>query len=127
MLIFFCLIYSQGCRIHATVRKQLLYLFQDKIVEGEVYKMAYFGVVPNLGSYRSTVHDYKLVFQMKTKIQKAESSTIPLYGLSFTKCADLKNSREESVFLVGTDEYRRYFGFNFFFIFIYMICLFIDS
>lgn len=91
---------EKGCRIHATVRKQLLYLFQDKIVEGEVYKMAYFGVVPNLGSYRSTVHDYKLVFQMKTKIQKAESSTIPLYGLSFTKCADLKNSREESVFLV---------------------------
>jgi len=102
--------------IHATVRKQLLYLFKDKIVEGEVYKMAYFGVIPNLESYRSAVHDYKLVFQMKTKIQKSESSTIPLYGLSFTKCADLKNSREEFVYLVGTEEYKCYFGFKFLFI-----------
>lgn len=29
----------KGVRIHATIRKQLLYLFHNKLVEGVVYKL----------------------------------------------------------------------------------------
>jgi len=68
-------------KIHATVRKQLLYVFQKKLMEGEVYKMSYFSVAPWFGAYCTTVHPCKLIFQMKTKVERVDGSLIPQYGL----------------------------------------------
>jgi hypothetical protein len=49
-LVFFgCLLLIQGIKIHASVRRQLLYLFSSKIAEGNVYKMSYFSVVRESG------------------------------------------------------------------------------
>jgi hypothetical protein len=64
-----------------TVRKQLLYLFQIKLKEGEVYKLSNFAVAPAIGAYRPTPHPYKLNFQMKSKVQACEGSHIPSFGL----------------------------------------------
>jgi hypothetical protein len=75
--------------MHATVRKQLLYVFHKKLAEGDAYKMSYFSVAPNVGYYRTTTHEFKLIFQMKTKVQKIEGSAIPDNGLSFSKNEDL--------------------------------------
>jgi len=43
---FVLLSFLYGNKIHATIREQLLYLLQKKLIEGEVYKMSYFSVVP---------------------------------------------------------------------------------
>ncbi|PNX54579.1 hypothetical protein L195_g048199 [Trifolium pratense] len=73
-----------GGKIHATVRKQLLYLFQNKLEEGLVYVMSFFTVAPSSGAYRSTHHPYKLVFQMKTRVELCEGPEIARYGLSLS-------------------------------------------
>lgn len=79
----------KGVRIHATVRKQLLYLFQNKLVEGVVYKLSYFSVAPSLGSHRTTPHAYKVFFQMKTKVNVCEGHLLPLYGLNLTSVNEI--------------------------------------
>ncbi|MCI83786.1 replication factor A protein, partial [Trifolium medium] len=42
-----------GAKIHASVRRELLYLFRVKIMEGNVYKMSFFTVAPESGVYRT--------------------------------------------------------------------------
>ena len=66
-----------------------MYVFQKKLVEGEVYKMSYFVVAPGVGAYCTTIHPYKLIFQMKTKVERVESSLIPMHGLSLIKIQEV--------------------------------------
>lgn len=94
------LVDEKGVKIHASVRRQLLYLFEGKLFEGQVYKMSFFGVVPVSGSYRTACHEFKLMFQMKTKVQVTECSSISVTGLSLKKCSDIKAFKEESPFLI---------------------------
>lgn len=92
------LIDEKSVKIHATVRKQLLYVFQKKLAKGDAYKMSYFYVAPNVGFYRA--HEYKLIFQMKTKVQKIEGSAIPNNGLSSSKIEELSKYTADYPFLV---------------------------
>lgn len=101
VLIFFLLLVFQGVKIQAIVRKQLIYVFQKRLREGEVYNISYFSVAPSTGSYRAATHPYKIVFQMTTKVQSCTSATIPLYGLSFTSIVDVSNHTVEYDYLVG--------------------------
>ena len=89
-----------GVKIHVTVGKQLLYLFQKKLVEGHVFKVSYFSVAPSSGSYRTTPHAYKLFFQMKTKVNVCEGSFLPLYGLNLTKIDEIVRQTVDSDFLI---------------------------
>ncbi|KAL4314693.1 hypothetical protein AHAS_Ahas15G0110600 [Arachis hypogaea] len=57
-------------KIQATVKKQLLNRFKDHILEGQVYRMAYFTVVSNHGSYRATHHEFKQEYTKEEKIVK---------------------------------------------------------
>lgn len=98
---FFKLLVFQGVKIQATVRKQLIYVFQKRLREGEVYTVSYFSVAPSTGSYRAATHPYKIVFQMTTKVQSCTGSDIPLYGLSFTSIVDVSNHIVEYDYLVG--------------------------
>jgi hypothetical protein len=54
------LIVVKGSKIHASVRRQLIYVFGGKIAEGKVYKMSYFTVVPESGLYRCNDPNSKL-------------------------------------------------------------------
>lgn len=83
------LIDEKGSKIHASVRKQLLYVFQSRMSEGKVYNLSCFSVAPSVGCYRTTQHPYKIIFQMTTKVQVSESSIIPKYGVSLTRLADV--------------------------------------
>lgn len=93
--------YSQGTKIHASVRKQLLYVFQSKLNEGKVYQMSCFYVAPSVGSYRTTSHPYKIVFQMTTKVQVCEGPSIPSFGISLCKIADVCKYTSDHDYLVG--------------------------
>ncbi|XP_045791024.1 replication factor A protein 1-like isoform X3 [Trifolium pratense] len=83
------LIDEKGGKIHALIRKELVYLFQNKLKEGEVYKLSNFDVVPVVGFYRTTLHPYKLIFRSNTKVQNFASSDIPILGFSFTDLAEV--------------------------------------
>jgi hypothetical protein len=63
--------------------------------------MSYFSVAPSVGYYRPTAHEFKLIFQMKTKVQKIEGSAIPENGLSISKIEDLSKHTADYPFLVG--------------------------
>ncbi|XP_057747772.1 uncharacterized protein LOC130966968 [Arachis stenosperma] len=63
-------------KIQAIVKKSLN-RFRDHIVEGQVYRMAYFTVVSNHGSYRATSHEFKLVFLHRTTVVAVDEDVIP--------------------------------------------------
>jgi len=63
--------------------------------------MTNFEVAGNTGSYRTVVHEFKLNFLMRTKVQRAGGSAISQNGLSFSKCSEIKSVKEEAVHLVG--------------------------
>ncbi|RYR42703.1 hypothetical protein Ahy_A08g039155 [Arachis hypogaea] len=64
-------------KIQATIKKPLLNRFRDHIVEGQVYRMTYFIVVSNHGSYRATSHEFKLVFLHRTTVVAVDEDVIP--------------------------------------------------
>lgn len=105
MLTFFhyALLFSlyQGGKIHATVRKQLLYLFESKLEEEKTYQMSLFYVAPGYGSYRTTLHPFKLVFQMKTKVKSVDAISIPVHGITITKLSDVCAFTRDYDYLVG--------------------------
>ncbi|KAJ1396462.1 Nucleic acid-binding, OB-fold [Sesbania bispinosa] len=68
---------SEGVKIQASIRKPMKKKFKDLVVESEVYKMYFFGVVQNLGLYRATRHEYKLLFHSRTKVTCCDSTSIP--------------------------------------------------
>jgi hypothetical protein len=83
-------------------------VFQKKLVEGDVYKMSFFVVAPTVGSYHTTSHPYRLIFQMKTKLHKIEGSMIPLNGLSLTKIGEVSRHTANQDYLVGEKSLGRY-------------------
>ncbi|KAJ1386317.1 Nucleic acid-binding, OB-fold [Sesbania bispinosa] len=90
---------KKGGRIQASIRKPMMRKFGNVIVEGEVYKMIYFAVVKNVGNFRATTHEFKLIFNSMTRVFRAESLLIPEYGLSLSSSEDIRNNKGESEFL----------------------------
>ncbi|CAI8586935.1 unnamed protein product [Vicia faba] len=54
---------EKGDNIQASVKKNLLSRFDNKICEGIVYNFKYFGVAANTGAYRTIKHQFKLNLQ----------------------------------------------------------------
>jgi hypothetical protein len=63
--------------------------------------MSHFTVGPESGLYRTTDHPYKLIFEMKTKVQLPESKKIDEYGLSLSTIGAVKGYGAGHDFLVG--------------------------
>ncbi|KAL4316742.1 hypothetical protein AHAS_Ahas15G0315500 [Arachis hypogaea] len=92
---------DEHCRkIQATVKKPLLNRFRDHIVEGQVYRMAYFTVVSNHGSYRATSHEFKLVFLHRTTIVAVDEYVIPKTCFNMLPFSELLNMTQDYDFLV---------------------------
>ncbi|KAJ1398869.1 Nucleic acid-binding, OB-fold [Sesbania bispinosa] len=79
------------------------------VTEGSVYKMTYFTIIANGGTYRATTHEFKLLFQPRTKVVPAESEIIPrgvvkcsLYGhfIDMMKGFMLTDANELSVVVI---------------------------
>ncbi|MCI10598.1 replication factor A protein [Trifolium medium] len=83
------LVDDKGAKIHATIRKQLIHMFESKLEEGHVYEMSNFSVFPQSGNYRTTLHPYKLVFHLRTKVTVAESPDISQFGMNLTSLAEI--------------------------------------
>ncbi|KAG4938503.1 hypothetical protein JHK85_045253 [Glycine max] len=74
---------SDGSKIQVSIRKLMLRRFNCCVEEGRVYRMSFFGVIPNFGSYRATTHEYKLLLHGKTTIIRCVDEAIPLNNRSF--------------------------------------------
>ncbi|KAJ1379646.1 Nucleic acid-binding, OB-fold [Sesbania bispinosa] len=94
------LVDSEGGRIQASIRKAMIRKYMNSVAEGFVYKMTYFGVVDNGGSYRATSHDFKLLFQARTKVIPADSVIIPRFGLDLKNYEYVQNTKGECDYLI---------------------------
>ncbi|RYQ93350.1 hypothetical protein Ahy_B09g099619 [Arachis hypogaea] len=87
-------------KIQATVKKPLLNRFRDHIIEGQVYRMTYFTVVSNHGSYRATSHKFKLVFLHRTTVVAVDKDVIPKTCFNMFPFSELLNMTQDYDFLV---------------------------
>ena len=81
--------------------------FKGELSEGKVYKIVYFHVVYNGGSFRASPHEYKIVFNGRTKVVPDQSDVIPMNGLLLKNSEEIALTLGESDFLVG--KYRFHF------------------
>ncbi|KAJ1416990.1 Nucleic acid-binding, OB-fold [Sesbania bispinosa] len=91
---------EMGGKIQATIRKPMIRKFRGALVERRVYRMIFFGVVKNTGSYRACRHEFKLLFHGRTRVAECEGVPIPMYGLSLVTTEDIKNTGGRSDYLI---------------------------
>lgn len=90
----------QGDKIHASVRKTLIYKFDKDLKEGFVYSISNFGVACNGGSFRTTRHDYKLNFQFGTKVVNVDRSLVSCSPFSFVPFSEITDTFDTN-YLIG--------------------------
>ncbi|KAJ1379350.1 hypothetical protein SESBI_46982 [Sesbania bispinosa] len=93
------LVDSEGGRIQASIRKAMIRKFRSSIVEGGVYKMIYFRLVENGGEYRACSHEFKLLFQPRTRIFPTESEVIPRFDIQAKNSEDLQETNGVSQYM----------------------------
>lgn len=91
----------QGSKIEATIKKYMMTKFRRDIVEGNVYKITSFTVVDNNGAYRATDHEFKILFNSKTRVQIDQCDSILRLGLTLKDTSEIQITMGESDFLIG--------------------------
>jgi hypothetical protein len=76
-------------------------MFESRLGEGQVYQICNFSIIPQSGSYRTTLHPYKILFQSKTQLTSCESCDISDFGFSFVNIAEICAHTRDYEFLVG--------------------------
>lgn len=88
----------QGVKIEACIKKNYLSKFRSEFSEGGV---TYFGVFENSGAFRASDHEFKIFFNLRTRVVPESSDVIPTIGLSLKNSADIEATLGESDFLIG--------------------------
>ncbi|CAJ2649029.1 unnamed protein product [Trifolium pratense] len=92
---------SEGGRIHATVKKTLIYKFKDDLSEGKVYSFENLGVSTNGGAYRTTQHRYKLNFQFGSVVQRITNHDVKGSPFHLVPISDVVSGSYDTDYLVG--------------------------
>ncbi|KAK2378193.1 replication protein A 70 kDa DNA-binding subunit [Trifolium repens] len=91
---------DQDCgKIHATVRKDLIPLFKDRIREGCVYVFERFMVAKNDVAFRSTHHKHKLNFMRRTAVYKITGTGMPHNHFDFMSFQEILSKTTEDQLL----------------------------
>ncbi|PNX92168.1 replication factor A protein [Trifolium pratense] len=91
---------SDGAKIHATIKKTLIYKFKHDLIEGKVYSFENLGVASNNGGYRTTHHPYKLNFQFGSFVQRLSNCDIVKSPFTFVPIAEIVGGLYDTDFLV---------------------------
>ncbi|PNY08630.1 replication factor A protein [Trifolium pratense] len=91
---------SDGAKIHATIKKTLIYKFKHDIIEGKIYSFENLGVASNTGAYRTTHHPYKLNFQFGSLVQRLSNCDISKSPFTFVPIGDILSGCYDIDFLV---------------------------
>ncbi|XP_045800254.1 replication factor A protein 1-like [Trifolium pratense] len=92
---------SDGAKIHATIKKTLIYKFKHELIEGKVYSFENLGVAANTGAYRTTHHPYKLNFQFGSLVQRLSNCDILKSPFTFVPIADILGGCYDTDFLLS--------------------------
>ncbi|KAL6498958.1 hypothetical protein OROGR_028136 [Orobanche gracilis] len=94
------LVDSNGDKIHATVRKTLIYRFQSLLTEGRVYQISFFGVCESGRDFRTTTHPYKINFQIHTSIRVVPNITININPYTFMPISEIMFNEPDASFFI---------------------------
>jgi replication factor A1 len=92
---------ADGDKIHATIKKTLIYKFKNELIEGKVYCLENLGVATNSGAYRSCRHPYKLNFQYSSLVQRLSNFEILKSPYNFVPISEVVGGSYDCDFLVG--------------------------
>jgi replication factor A1 len=92
---------ANGDRIHATVKKTLIYKFKDQILEGKIYALQNVGVSNNGGAYRTTRHPYKMNFLFNTFVQRISNFDISKSPFHFVPISEIVGGSYDTDYLCG--------------------------
>jgi len=88
-------------RFHVSVRRTLIYKFQNDIFEDKVYSFNLFSVSTNSRSYRTTCHQYKINFQFGTKVTCVGNDLVSCAIPQYTPMSMLRAPGFDIDYLVG--------------------------
>ncbi|XP_027938803.1 ATP-dependent DNA helicase RRM3-like [Vigna unguiculata] len=91
---------KEGSKIHASLRRTLIYKFQTEISEGHVYAIQNFSVAPNSGIHRTKHHPYKINFQFGTKVSLLDGNLVPDLKPQYTPLSLLTTTGFDTDYLV---------------------------
>ncbi|XP_057435719.1 uncharacterized protein LOC130728308 [Lotus japonicus] len=91
---------EMGCKIHASIRRTLVYRFKNQLVEGRVYQISFFGVCENGGDFRTTSYPYKVNFQMHTSVRLMANTPITGKPFFFMPLSDVVFKDPDTSFLI---------------------------
>ncbi|KAF8111861.1 hypothetical protein N665_0071s0001 [Sinapis alba] len=87
-------------KIHGTVKEEEVDQFSNVLIQGQTKVLINFTVTHSGGSYRSTIHPYKVVFLPTTRVRNCEALPNNLTGIEPVNYRDVLNGRLDSDFLV---------------------------
>jgi hypothetical protein len=90
-----------GDRIHASIKKTLIYKFRNDLFEGKCFSFENMGVANNGGGYRTTRHTYKLNFQFSSKVQYLPTLNITKSPYQLIPISDVTGGTYDTDYLVG--------------------------
>ncbi|XP_057444989.1 uncharacterized protein LOC130737251 [Lotus japonicus] len=97
-------IVAKGHKIHASVRKTLIYRFQSLLSEGRVYQISFFGVGESGRDFRPTSHPWKINFDIHTSVRLVPNKAINLSPYSFVPLSDIISKDLDTSFLIDVIE-----------------------
>ncbi|XP_057418864.1 uncharacterized protein LOC130713081 [Lotus japonicus] len=95
---------EKGCKIHASVRRTLIYRFQSLLSEGRVYQISFFGVGESGRDFRPTSHPFKINFDIHTSVRLVPNKTIDLSPYNFVPISDIMFKDLDTSFLIANVE-----------------------
>ncbi|XP_057451979.1 uncharacterized protein LOC130743766 [Lotus japonicus] len=101
---------DKGCKIHATVRKTLIYRFQSLLSEGSVYQISFFGVGESGRDFRPTSHQLKINFDIHTFVRLVPNKAINLSPYCFVPLSDIMFKDLDMSFLIGKTSLQNVYG-----------------
>lgn len=88
-------------RIHTTVKRTLVYKFQNEIKKGKCYSFHLVGVASNTGGFKTNHHPYKLIFQFSTKVILLEDGAVPNIVYDLVPISTIMDGGLDVDYLVG--------------------------
>ncbi|KAJ1376353.1 Nucleic acid-binding, OB-fold [Sesbania bispinosa] len=92
---------GQGCKIQASIMKELVHTFQNNIVEDATYLVRGFAVTRNVGAFKGTRHMYKLLFTETAEVVVTEAGMVTSSGFSPMTNWEIRNFKAHREYLVG--------------------------
>ncbi|KAH6775247.1 hypothetical protein C2S52_012808 [Perilla frutescens var. hirtella] len=85
---------SDGDRIHATIRRELMGDYVTFLREGHLYHVENFVVADNRMKYKTTLHRKKIIFIKKTIVNVHSDKTFPYFMYNFRSFSDICASED---------------------------------